>query len=118
MFRVLLNDTTVHYSSTELPRNSLEQKNPPKTKNPSTNQEQQQNQPKNQQKTHTQTKQNKTPKKQKPKQNSNNKQKQQKKEGELITRGQGTDVQPTEITFLTWESIELNTFTPADLLTI
>lgn len=33
-------------------------------------------------------------------------------------RAQGTDVQPAEIIFLTWESIELNTFTAADLLNI
>lgn len=33
-------------------------------------------------------------------------------------RAQGTDVQPAEIIFLTWEFTELNTFTAADLLTI
>lgn len=33
-------------------------------------------------------------------------------------RAQGTDVQPAEIIFLTWEFIELNIFTAANLLTI
>lgn len=41
-----------------------------------------------------------------------------KKKRKINYRAQGTDVQPAEIIFLTWEFIELNTFTATDLLTI